>query len=226
MNRSDIPKLLIPFIGEPLSSDHQATGEKIKRLGVSFFIDRINWPNYPYQPIVKVYTGYSNTYLWLFYEVQRDFFRLEAFIDQEAVWEDSCVEFFMSTVAKEDHNRPAEEDIVYRNFEFNALGICLSACGTILDREMLTKGEMEQILRFPGLSMEDLPGEGEEFDWELCVAIPLNLIGLIPGSTFTGNFQKCGDLTCQPHYLTWTSIECASPEFHLPQFFGDIELVR
>ena len=91
---------------------------------------------------------------------------------------------------------------------------------------MLATEQMKQIMRFPGLTRENLPDEGSEFNWELCVAIPLDLIELKPGSSFKANFQKCGDLTSQPHYLTWTSIECASPDFHLPQFFGDIELVR
>ena len=225
MNRSVIPKLLIPYIGEPLSSDYQSACEKIKLTGVSAFIDKINWSDYPYKPSVQVYAGYSNTYLWLCYDVKKDFFRIGAFLDQEAVWEDSCVEFFMSTEVEKYQNNVSEENIVYRNFEYNALGVCLSACGTISDRQMLTKEQMERILRFPLMSKQDLPDEGAVFDWELCVAIPLDLIGLKPGSTFKANFQKCGDLTFQPHYLTWTTMKAASPDFHLPQYFGDMELV-
>ncbi|HWR99095.1 MAG TPA: carbohydrate-binding family 9-like protein [Prolixibacteraceae bacterium] len=225
MNRSVNQKLLIPYIGEPLGSDNQQPGEKIKLNGVSANIDRINWPDYPYMPLVQVYTGYSDAFLWICFEVKKDFFRIKALLDQEAVWEDSCAEFFIADQAGSYRNSLSEAEMKYRNFEFNALGVCLSAYGTISHREMLPKEEMERILRFPGLAKQNLPEEGTEFDWELSVAIPLDLIGLGPGSSFKANFQKCGDLTRRPHYLTWSRIESASPDFHLPQFFGDMQLV-
>lgn len=225
MNRSGIQKLLIPYIGEPLNSDKQAPDEKIKQNGVSACIDKVNWPNYPYSPLVQVYAGYSDTSLWICFDVEKDFFRMNALLDQDAVWQDSCVEFFISTEVEKYQNSHSEQEIVYRNFEFNVQGVCLSAYGTISDRELLPKEQMDRILRFPGLAKQNLPVEGSEFDWELCVAIPLDLIGLKPGSSFKGNFQKCGDLSCQPHYVTWSRMESASPDFHLPQFFGDMELV-
>lgn len=224
MNRAAAHQLLIPYIGEPMLSDYQEVESKIKLKGVTAKVDKINWIAYPYRPSVEFSSGYSDNYLWLLYEVENDFFRAKAQADQEAVWEDSCVEFFVSTGKVVENEYGSAEDIVYRNFEFNALGTCLSAVGNLGQREFLKPEEMKQILRFPGLNMEKLPIEGEEFNWKLAVAIPLILLGLQPGSSFKANFYKCGDLTRKPHFLSLYRIESESPDFHLPQFFGKMEL--
>ncbi len=116
--------------------------------------------------------------------------------------------------------------IIYRNFEFNLLGFAYSAVGTKEHRELLGPTLMDQILRYPEFSREKLPAEGSLCDWGLCVAIPLKLLGIQKGSRFKGNFQKCGDLTRAPHFLSWNSILSDEPDFHLPQFFGEMELVH
>lgn len=225
MTGSSKQKLQIPFIGEPLLSDNQEVRSKIRQNGVHTFVDKINWPAYPYQPLVQVWSGYSSNYLFLLFEVKGDFFRAKARIDQEAVWEDSCVEFFISTDTNLSKEYRLDEHSIYRNFEFNVLGVCLSAFGSKLQRESLPADEMKQILRFPVFKGSDLPEEGTEFNWELGVAVPLNILGLQPGCTFKANLYKCGDLSLRPHFLSWNSINSASPDFHLPQFFGDMELV-
>ena len=220
-----IQKLSIPFIGDAFLSDTQAVGSSIRKLGVKTQIDKINWPDYPYQPSVKLYAGYSGSHLWLLYEVAGDFFRAKALVDQEAVWEDSCVEFFISTDSKKDQRNLPESNIVYRNFEFNSIGVAFSAVGTKFRREMLAPEEMVHIQRYPSSKANMVSVEGTEFDWELCVAIPLNLLGIHPGSSFRANFYKCGDLTKRAHFLSWSPIESKEPDFHLPRFFGEVELM-
>lgn len=211
--------LLIPFIGEPLLAGHQQPVHQVKSSGVKTLIDKINWKEYPYQPVVELFAGYSPDYLWLCFEVAKDHFRSRAVNDQEAVWEDSCVEFFMTTDINPDH-----PNTLYRNFEFNSQGICLSAYGSKREREFLSTSEMRQIQRFPGKLSNDLP-EGTLFDWQLTVAIPLKILGLVPGNSFRANFYKCGDLTLSPHFLSWSSIDSAEPDFHLPRFFGEAQLI-
>lgn len=215
-------KLTIPYLADALLADNQDIDGRIKLAGVSLFVDKINWLEFPFKPTVKVFTAYSEEFLWICFEVKGDFFRAKATVDQEAVWEDSCVEFFISTGDKNAHF--SESDAIYRNFEFNVLGVCLSAFGTKSNREMLSTEEMKQILRFPSIERNNLLSEGDCFDWNLCVAIPLKLLGLEPGSSFTANFYKCGDLTTHPHFLSWSCIDTADPDFHLPQFFGVVEL--
>lgn len=224
MTTPAIDKLLIPYVGDPLLQDNQAIGSLLKKEGSVLHVDKINWTEYPYKPVVKLLAGYSNAYLYLFYEVEKDFFRAQALADQEAVWEDSCVEFFISTDDSLKHNPLTGDTAVYRNFEFNALGYCLSAFGNKLQREPLAVAEMERILRITSLKRQNLPSEGAEFNWELSVAIPLDLLGIRPGRIFRANFYKCGDLTRIPHFLSWNRINSSSPDFHLPQFFGEAEL--
>jgi len=222
MARAASYKLTIPYLADALLSDNQDIDERIKLAGVSLFVDKVNWLEYPYKPIVKLFTVYSEEFLWICFEVKGDFFRAKATVDQEAVWEDSCVEFFISTGGENGH--VSELDAIYRNFEFNVLGVCLSAVGTKSERVMLSPEEMKQILRFPSIERNNLPSEGNCFDWKLSVAIPLRILGIEPGSLFTANFYKCGDLTTHPHFLSWSCIDAADPDFHLPQFFGRMEL--
>ena len=190
MDRAASYKLTIPYLGDALLSDNQDIGRRIKLAGVSLLVDKINWLDYPYKPIVKLFTVYSEEYLWISFEVKRDFFRAKATVDQEAVWEDSCVEFFISTGGEKGH--VSELDTIYRNFEFNVLGVCLSAIGTKSERMMLSPEEMKRILRFPSIERNNLPSEGDCFDWKLSVAIPLRILGIEPGSSLPPIFTNAG----------------------------------
>ena len=125
-------KLLIPFIGDPFWEDNTQVAHQVKSKGTQAVIDKINWVEYPYCPGVELFIGYSTTHLWLCYEVTNDHFRVRAVCDQEAVWEDSCVEFFMTS----EFNK-GETETMYRNFEFNARGVCLSAYGNKYERVFL-----------------------------------------------------------------------------------------
>jgi hypothetical protein len=63
--------------------------------------------------------------------------------------------------------------------------------------------------------------------WELSVAIPSNvfihhLIPSLSGQKGRVNFHKCGDQLPVPHFLAWNNIQSAEPNFHLPEFFGEI----
>jgi hypothetical protein len=207
--------LKIPRLKEMSRFGSLAIDKTMVASGVMIVIDKINWMNFDHLPSVKVYLGYSNQYLWLHYLVSNDFVRAVCREDQQTVWQDSCVEFFV----KQGEN--------YRNFEFNSLGVCLSAIGSDRSaRERLDKGSMSQILRFPTLSIESLPSENVPFDWSLTVAIPLKLIGLKPESQFMANFYKCGDNTKVPHYISWSPICTSVPDFHQPGFFAPLELAR
>ena len=36
------------------------------------------------------------------------------------------------------------------------------------------------------------------------------------------NFYKCGDRLKQQHYLSWNPIDLPRPNFHCPEFFGEL----
>ncbi len=207
--------LKIPYLKEMFHEQSQSLGERLMTSGAIINIDKINWKNFPHLTDVKVYLGYCDQRLWLHYLVENDFVRAVCRKDQEPVWQDSCVEFFV------------KQGDVYRNFEFNCLGFCLSAFGPDRNsRERLDKASMAQILRFPSLSIESLPSENVPANWSLTVAIPLEIIGLKSGSRFMANFYKCGDKTKVPHYISWVAIATSSPDFHQPGFFAPVELSK
>jgi hypothetical protein len=136
-----------------------------------------------------------------------------------AVWEDSCVEFFLM---------PAGE-IHYYNFEFNAIGTLLAACGSNRHhRTPLPAKLLKAVETYPSLGRKpivDLPGP---VAWTLEARIPAGLLVRsqpenLPGLKARGNFYKCGDRLKEPHYLSWKPVLTGRPDFHSPQFFGDLE---
>ncbi|MCK7480493.1 MAG: carbohydrate-binding family 9-like protein [Candidatus Moduliflexus flocculans] len=42
------------------------------------------------------------------------------------------------------------------------------------------------------------------------------------GCRSAANFYKCGDETEFPHYGAWSPVETPAPDFHRPEFFGEI----
>ena len=125
---------------------------------------------------------------------------------------DSCLEFFF---------RPSET-MAYFNFEFNP------ACG-------LTLGHGWGIHRTVRLTV---PDEKATFNpesyrtadgWGITYHVPFTFIQhffpdfkAYEGLELYGNCYKCGDLTVQPHYLSWNPIELERLTFHSPQFFGKL----
>ena len=136
--------------------------------------------------------------------------------DGSPVYQDSCVEFFMR---KEGERR-------YRNFEFNCIGTC--EAGRRRSRtevEPLSAEEYASIRRYTQLPRRRFSEQDGIHAWELTVAIPFRLMGLdaaeLPDS-LRANFYKCADGTRFPHYLSWNPINLPEPNFHCPQFFGEI----
>jgi len=209
-----MPPLKIPYLKDLFPENPATIAQRLVSSGIAIKIDQINWKQFPHQPGVKAFLGYCDQKLWIHYVVLNDFVRAICRVDQEPVWQDSCVEFFV------------KQGDIYRNFEFNSLGVCLSAFGPNREkRQRLDSESMAQILRFPSLTVENFPDESLGVDWSLTVAIPLELIGVKAGSQFYANFYKCGDETKLPHYLSWMTIDTPSPDFHRPGYFAPAELI-
>lgn len=207
--------LKIPYLKELFHENQADIRARLMTSGVMINIDKINWKDFPHLIDAKVYLGYCDQRLWLHYLVADDFVRAVCREDQEPVWQDSCVEFFV------------KQGDIYRNFEFNSLGVCLSAFGPDRNsRTRLDDASLAQILRFPSLSIQSLPSESDPANWSLTVAIPLDLIGLKSGNQFMANFYKCGDKTRVPHYISWSAIGTSAPDFHQPGYFAPVELAK
>jgi hypothetical protein len=84
---------------------------------------------------------------------------------------------------------------------------------------------IERKCSFPRGAFEEKDGL---FEWEVEERIPLDLIFQKPiakGQRLKANFYKCADKTKRPHFLSWQPIDLPKPDFHCPQFFGEIVLV-
>lgn len=206
----------VPLIAELDTLSPEAITLLMEERGIRQSVDQLNWESFPYRPICTFDIARSQTKLYIRYIVRGNCLRAENSIDQQPVWQDSCVEFFMK----------CPEDEHYFNFEFNCIGTCLAA--RRLNRnesEYLPEEAMAQIVRYPSLSRRPFREMQGLFSWELTVAIPFSVMGLngenLPDA-IRANFYKCADETALPHYLSWSPIGTEKPDFHRPDYFGEL----
>lgn len=188
----------------------------VNKEGLCLTIDKVNWADdFPKTLPVSVHIAHDNKKLYLYYQVEGEELRAVNTKDFMSVWEDSCVEFFMQ--------RKGER--TYRNFEFNAHGVLLaSRRETKENAEQLSDELMASIKRF--VTIQHLYKEDKQLsDWTLYAEIPKEALGFDEGEDLSGeamaaNFYKCGDETAEPHFISWNPIDTATPNFHMPEFFG------
>jgi len=185
--------------------------------GARFDVECVNWPaEFPYAPICAGRIARTEDSLVVDFRVSGLDLRALNTEDNGCQWEDSCVEFFV-----ED-----PDGSVYYNFEINALGKVLAAEGASRsDRKVRPAEEMESILRIAEVA-EAQDSEGIH-TWRVAVVIPFELIGVDPEALpakLRANFYKCGDKTAHPHFLSWNPVETPHPDFHRPEFFGELIL--
>ena len=187
-------------------------------------IDKVNWPEaFPYAPETTVEVRNDHEYLYLKWHVKGEQLRAVTTQDQGPVWEDSCVEFFCQ-VPGDDH---------YCNFECNCIGAMVGSRrkGRAEDVVPFSSDEMGRIERKCDFPREAFDEKDGLFEWTVEEKIPLDLIFQSPISniqfpiTLRCNFYKCADKTKRPHYLSWQPIDLPKPDFHCPQFFGEITLL-
>jgi hypothetical protein len=164
------------------------------------------------KPEVSFSLAHNDQSIFLKYFVEEKQFRAIVTKMNGRVWEDSCVEFFV-----------AFDELGYYNFEFNSIGTVLTAFGK--DRDERTFLPIEVLMMIE--THTKLRKKNNLFYWELLIVIPARVfiyhaLPHLSGLKCKANFYKCGDALSLPHYLTWSNIESESPNFHLPQFFGEL----
>jgi hypothetical protein len=213
--------LSIPYLPDLKPMSLEQAAEYIDESGTRFSVETLNWPQqYGYRPITTVSAAHSKTDLYLLYQVHGNCLRAVNTRDNENVHEDSCVEFFVKL----------PDSDTYFNFEFNCSCVCKAArhFGTRDHFVYLSPSEMAEIERWSSIGKRAFNSMNGMFSWELCVRIPFRLMDIDPENLpkkLLGNFYKCADATDQPHYVTWNPVNTEKPDFHRPEFFGEIYLV-
>jgi len=207
--------LSIPYLPELKTRSLEQVAEYLDESGTRFSVETLNWPKlYGYRPLTTVSAAHDKTDLYLLYQVHGNCLRAVNTQDNQNVHEDSCVEFFVKTPESDD----------YFNFEFNCSGVCKAA----KHYQYLIPAEMAEIERWSSIGKRAFNELNGLFSWELCVRIPFRLMEVDPDNIplkLMGNFYKCADATNQPHFVTWNPIKTERPDFHRPEFFGEIYLV-
>jgi len=203
-------------------SQYETFFDKIRMLheaGAEVAIDQVNWKDaFPKLLPVSVRIAHDGERLYLYYQVTGESIRAVNTEDFGSVWEDSCVEFFMQ--------RQGEN--TYRNFECNVLGVLLAAHHETREKAIQLAGEVQSVIRHSTIRHRYEEGR-QVSDWTLYLEIPKKAMGFAAHESLTGqkiraNFYKCGDKTPEPHFISWNPIDLSNPDFHVPQFFGLLQL--
>lgn len=197
------------------------TGEAVPALldenNIAFHpIGVVNWKEYPYKPEVSFRIAHTGKEILLHYKVKEASVRAVADKDNGRVWEDACVEFFVSP----------DGDNTYYNFECNCIGKLLIQGGVVnKPRPTASPEVLAMVKRWSSLGSEPFEERIGECSWELTMVIPVTAffkhsLHSLSGKKMKGNFYKCGDKLQTPHFLSWSPINLERPMFHCPRFFG------
>ena len=105
-------------------------------------IDEAPWKaEYPYTPQAKFQIAYDQNGIYLHYDIDEEFVKGEFIRPNENIWEDSCVEFFVSFDGRK----------TYYNLEFNVLGTGLIGYGTA-EKSSRNRLSAEEILTVDTIS--------------------------------------------------------------------------
>jgi len=186
--------------------------------GVQVTIEHYQWTQAPHFPKVVIALSYTEEELQVSFRVYEENPLVRYTRQNDPVFRDSCVEFFV---------QPAPDtDARYLNLELNAAGTLKIGLGEGRhDRIYLEQGEHPPLHIQTEINRTD-ETTGSLF-WSACLRIPTEWLStLFPSFTpstgfrMRGNFYKCGDETASPHYGSWSKVTSEVPDFHRSEDFG------
>lgn len=179
----------------------------------------LNWDAFSYAPEVKFRIARNKNDIWLKYYVTEENILAKRTDTNSAVSRDSCVEFFFDPLG--DGN--------YYNFEINCIGTIHLAYGPDRgNREYVDPEVIQKYIKAEStLGNRPFPEKTGGHTWEMAIIIPAEVMTHNKGITLKGldaksNFYKCGDDTSQKHYITWNPIKTEKPDYHRPEYFGNL----
>jgi len=185
---------------------------------MEFYIDHYGWGQTGPFPKVKVDITSEMQQIVIHFDVFEKELRAVHAVHNEAVHEDSCVEFFACLYPSDPR---------YINIEINPIGTVHFGFGMDrYDRELLSFDCIHSL----GVQTT-VDRSGEMYNWTVDYAIPYDLITKIYGKesalssdAIRCNFFKCGALLQAPHYGSWKPVGTEQPDFHRSGFFGEVNL--
>ncbi len=208
--------LQIPFLPEVKSKTPIAEIDQLLDQLPKMKLNFAPWLQYDEKPLVQFSIAHNGFAVLLRYDVSETETLARFTQPNEPVYRDSAVEFFIGF----DQNG-------YYNLEFNSLGTCLGGYGN--NREHRTDQPAALLKTIQSFAKKPVVADGLS-RWSLALLIPVSIFRFDPITSLSGkkchvNFYKCGDDLQKPQYLAWNNIDWPTPNFHLPQFFGDAEFM-
>ncbi len=218
MNNS-VKQIKVPFLEGLERMNLQELDLAMEVGAAKFAVCERNWPKVAqYAPDCNGSIARTADHLAVMFHVRGLDLRATVLEDNGNSWEDSCCEFFVTDPF----------DGTYYNFELTCIGSLLASKRTSrTDKTMIPPSMLSSVIRYSSLDRKPVTVKDRIFGWTVAMLIPFELIGIdkdnLPVS-LRGNFYKCGDLTAHPHFLSWNPIKTPNPDFHRPEFFGEIIL--
>lgn len=113
------------------------------------------------------------------------------------------------------------DDNRYFNFEFNPQKCMYLGLRTSRNNAFRVLPKSDSIFNVSSLRTSD--------GWENTYQVPFSFIRMFfkdfvafPGKKMRANFYKCGEKTIQEHYFSWNPVDSITPDFHRPEFFGEL----
>jgi len=214
----NIKQISIPYNEKLNNINLVSAGDILDDFGQRDTVEMLNWVReYPYRPITYFTIARSIDSIFIKYNVHGSMLRAIYSNDQDPVHEDSCVEFFCKTPESDE----------YMNFEFNCIGTCKAGKRKSRSEDVthFSLSDLKTIERYPSIGRRAFKELEGMFEWELTVKIPFSLMGIDPANLpekLLGNFYKCADGTDSPHFVSWSPVKTEKPDFHRPEFFGEL----
>jgi hypothetical protein len=187
-------------------------------------IDQYPWrqPADPAPPLAEARLLYSRETLYVRFHAWERSLVARAVEYQSQVCADSCVEFFVSTGGAD-----------YLNFETNCIGtLLLFRCGPHRQFSPIAAGKVGGIRIATSLPKgraiagpEPGPAEGYVVEYSIPFAFFQEQTGCpVPqsGTVWRCNFYKCCDQGPEPAWGTWSPVGTPRPDFHRPEYFGEL----
>ncbi len=176
-------------------------------------------------PKVQAKLAYDDKSVYVIFQVDDRYVRAVAKKHQDAVFRDSCVEFFFTPSGNVAQG--------YFNLEMNCGGTMLFYYQRAPSQSSvpISGADLSRIKVSHSLPKIIDPEIADPTQWTVAYRLPVAMFSKYfsariqqpaPGITWRANLYKCADDTSHPHWLTWSPVNFAEPDFHRPHSFGSL----